>query len=171
MSRAAVDAMLYLLDQAFEGDDEHSLLANLRNVRPHDWTWRPSGGSRSVRAIVRHAGWAKYMYNDHAFGTGTLRWDDLASVAGDLDGQRDPAAAYRHWLAEGQRALRESIAALTDTELPLPRKTHWGEMMETRRIIAVMIEHDLYHAGEINHLRALCQSDDNWPGAANPLTS
>jgi hypothetical protein len=26
-----------------------------------------------------------------------------------------------------------------------------------------MIAHDLYHAGEINHLRALLQSTDRWP--------
>ncbi|MBI5288181.1 MAG: DinB family protein [Chloroflexi bacterium] len=165
MSRPAVDAMLYLLDQAFEGDDEHSLLANLRNVRPHDWAWRPNGGSRSIRAIVRHAGWAKRMYNDHAFGPATASWDDLASVAMDLDGRRDPVGAYRQWLSEGQRALRESLAALTDADLPGMRRTHWGEMMETRRIIAVMIEHDLYHAGEVNHIRALCQSDGTWPGS------
>jgi len=169
MSRAAVEEILYLLDQAFDGDDEHSLLANLRNVRPHDWTWRPPGGSRSIRAIVRHAGWAKYMYNDHAFGPGALSWDDLPRIAADLDGQRDPVAAYRHWLVEGQRLLRDSIAALTDADLPEPQRTHWGELMETRRIIAVMIEHDLYHAGEINHIRALSQSDDTWPGATpNP---
>jgi len=27
----------------------------------------------------------------------------------------------------------------------------------------VIIEHDVYHAGEVNHLRALRQDDDRWP--------
>jgi hypothetical protein len=40
--------------------------------------------------------------------------------------------------------------------------TNWGELKETRWIIAVMIEHDPYHAGEINHLRALHQQNDLW---------
>jgi len=35
-------------------------------------------------------------------------------------------------------------------------------MKETRWLIAVTIEHDLYHAGEINHLRALKHGDDRW---------
>jgi hypothetical protein len=28
--------------------------------------------------------------------------------------------------------------------------TNWGEWKETRRIITTMIQHDRYHAGEIN---------------------
>jgi len=35
-------------------------------------------------------------------------------------------------------------------------------MKETRWLIGVMIEHDLYHAGEINHLRALRHGNDRW---------
>jgi hypothetical protein len=33
---------------------------------------------------------------------------------------------------------------------------------ETRWFIVTMIEHNLYHAGEINHIRALSQGNDNW---------
>jgi hypothetical protein len=33
---------------------------------------------------------------------------------------------------------------------------------ETRWIIKSMIEHDLYHAGEINRMRALRQENDRW---------
>ena len=40
--------------------------------------------------------------------------------------------------------------------------TNWGEMKETRWIITVMIQHDLYHAGEINHIRSLRQQSDRW---------
>jgi hypothetical protein len=38
--------------------------------------------------------------------------------------------------------------------------TNWGEREEARWIIAVMIQHDLHHAGEINHLRSLRQRTD-----------
>jgi hypothetical protein len=60
--------------------------------------------------------------------------------------------------------LRAGIAALTDdAELARPRRTNWGELRETRWVIAVtMIQHDLYHAGEINHLRSLHQQADQW---------
>lgn len=40
---------------------------------------------------------------------------------------------------------------------------NWGGELPTRRIIEIMIAHDFYHAGEINHLRALLQDDDRWP--------
>jgi hypothetical protein len=32
--------------------------------------------------------------------------------------------------------------------------------METRKIVAGMTLHDIYHAGEINHIRALAQGND-----------
>ena len=35
-------------------------------------------------------------------------------------------------------------------------------MVPTRFLIVNMIEHDVYHAGEINHTRALLQNDDAW---------
>jgi hypothetical protein len=41
---------------------------------------------------------------------------------------------------------------------------HMGGQLPTRQIISIMIEHDLYHAGEINHLRALMQETDYWRG-------
>jgi hypothetical protein len=35
--------------------------------------------------------------------------------------------------------------------------------MPTRKILQFMIAHDFYHAGEINHRRALLQGTDRWP--------
>ena len=64
------------------------------------------------------------------------------------------------WLREGHARLRESIAVLSDAELLRPRMTSWDELKETRWIITMIIQHDLYHAGEINHLRALHQQND-----------
>jgi hypothetical protein len=61
----------------------------------------------------------------------------------------------RRWLA--------SVRALPDdAELERDRLTNWGEYLPTRDIICLMIAHDFYHAGEINHLRALLQGSDRW---------
>jgi uncharacterized damage-inducible protein DinB len=76
-----------------------------------------------------------------------------ASMAEDLD-----------WLHHGHQQLRASIAALDDAELARARPVHMGGTLETRMIISIMIEHDVYHAGEINHLRALMQGTDFWRG-------
>ena len=49
-----------------------------------------------------------------------------------------------------------------DAELDVPRKAHWGQLVPTYDLIVTMLEHDLYHAGEINRTRALLQDDDAW---------
>ena len=35
-------------------------------------------------------------------------------------------------------------------------------MKEPRWLVRVMIEHDLYHGGEINHIRSVLQGADRW---------
>ena len=72
MTTAAVGQLLYLLDEAFAGEDWHSLLGNLRAVAPEEWRWVPPGGDRSIRDIVQHVGGCKFMYEDHAFGRAAL---------------------------------------------------------------------------------------------------
>ena len=51
MGHDATSQHLYLLDQAFAGDGWHSLLANLHATTPEDWTWLPTGGSRSMPGL------------------------------------------------------------------------------------------------------------------------
>ena len=66
------------------------------------------------------------------------------------------------WLRDAQAGLRSHVAALDDSELDRPRMTNWGDERLTRWIIATLISHDSYHAGEINHLRSLLSGDDRW---------
>jgi hypothetical protein len=141
MTAVTVSQFLFLLDGAFEGPDWHSLLGNLRSVVPEDWSWIPPGGHRSIRDIVQHVGGCKFMYHNHAFGDGTLTWDDSLVEGGDALATPSSAMA---WLREGQERFRLSIAALDDAELLRPRMTNWGEPKETRWIIAIMLQHDLY---------------------------
>ena len=159
MASLVVGELLHLLDEAFAGDDWHSLLGNLRDVAPEEWTWLPPGGDRSLRDMVQHIGSCKLMYDDHAFGGATLDWDD-SLVTGEA-ALADPASALT-WLRDCHDRLRHSVAALDDAELARPRRTNWGELKATRWIVAIMLQHDLYHAGEINHLRSLYGGDDRW---------
>ena len=69
----------------------------------------------------------------------------------------------RAWLGAAQARLRARAADLSDdTQLDVPRLTNWGEHRPTRWIVAAMITHDAYHAGEINHLRSQLSGDDRW---------
>ena len=157
MPSLLISQLLYLLDDAFQGPDWESLLTNLSAVRPEDWLWVPPGGRRSICEIVRHIGGCKYMYQDQAFGDAMLSWDDPLVQGGAA---LDRITAAIEWLRGGHARLRASIAALDDEELPRLRRHHSGKMKETRWIIWTMIQHDVYHAGEINHIRALRQGDD-----------
>ncbi len=162
MTRAGIDQLLYLMDQSFDGNDEHSLLANMGSIQDEDWQWLPQRGGRSIFDLVRHIGECKYVYENHAFGDGSMRWTQPETVPTiEPNMARDDVLA---WLRGGQLALRDSVAALNDDEeLTRHRRANWGEKYETRWLITVMIQHDLYHGGEINHLRALSQDNDRWP--------
>lgn len=167
MARAGIEQLLYLLDQAFEGHEEHALLINLRDLRDEDLRWVPEGGVRSPFQILEHVGECKYVYENHAFGDGSMRWDRPGSTPGiDASATKDDIIA---WLREGQRRLCASIAALDgDNELFVMRRANWGREYETRWLINVMIQHDLYHGGEINHIRALRQGNDRWAYDESP---
>lgn len=158
----AIDTLAGLIHDAYEGDPEHSLLANLREVTDRDWHALLPGGGRSIADILEHVGWCKWMYEDYAFGPGSLRGDQppLIPPAG---ARARPRAALLAWLAEGHRRWLASVSALRDdAELDRDRLTNWGEPLPTRVIVRIMIAHDLYHAGEINHLRATLSGTDRW---------
>jgi hypothetical protein len=162
-NRPAIDTLCWLIEEAFEGDPSHSLLANLRDLREEDWTAAPSGITRSIADILEHVGWSKWMYEDYAFGSATMRGDQppLVPHGGARSRPHDELLA---WLTEGHQRWLASVRALPDdAELDRERLTNWGDRLPTRIIIRIMIAHDLYHAGEINHLRALLQGTDRWP--------
>jgi len=162
-SRTTIDTLTWLIEEAFEDDPSHSLLANLRDLREEDWTATPSGSNRSIAGILEHVGWSKWMYEDYAVGSASMRGDQppLVPDGGERSRSHDELLA---WLTEGHRRWLASVRALPDdSELDRDRLTNWGERLPTRVIIRIMIAHDLYHAGEINHLRALLQGTDRWP--------
>ena len=177
MSRAAVDQLVYLLDEAFEGIDKrwHSLLGNLESATEDDWLWTPPGGARTIRAITAHVGGAVYLYYDRVFGNHRVfgdpvpNWNVPAGNLGvgteDLQGparlpNEPPMTAVIAWVTECARAFRDQVALLDDAALMEQRSNHRGEMYPIRWFIGVMIQHYAYHAGEINHIRALRQGDD-----------
>jgi uncharacterized damage-inducible protein DinB len=161
-SRLAIDTLCWLIEYAFEGDLSDSLLSNLKNIREEDWNALPPGGGRSIADILEHVGWCKCMYEDYAFGAASLRGDQPPLIpAGGMRAR--PHEELLVWLKEGHDKWLASVRALSDDkELDRERLTNWGEHLPTRDIIRIMIGHDYYHAGEINHLRSLLQGTDRW---------
>jgi len=166
MAGPAVREALYLLDEAFNGrgieesNESQALMTNLATVGEREWRALPAGAARSIESIVVHIGACKVMYDDYAFGRGTLQWG-TRDVEPWSEGTAPMVDALR-WLRESHQRLIDHVTALDDAELGAPRMTNWGERRPTRWILAAMIGHDFYHAGEINHLRSLLGIDDRW---------
>ena len=165
--RTGIDALGYLLDQAFRGrgieesNESQALLTNLATVDDATWRALPPGAARTIESIVVHVASSKLMYEEYAFGPGQLTWEDPL-VRPWSEGSAPRAEAVR-WLEAMHLRLADHVAGLDDDdELDTPRPTNWGERRPTRWIVAAIITHDAYHAGEINHLRRIVGSDDRW---------
>jgi uncharacterized damage-inducible protein DinB len=165
--RTAIETLGYLLDEAFRGvgieasNESQALLPNLATVGADAWRALPPGASRSIESIAIHVGACKVMYDDYAFGSGSLRFaTPEVEPWGTGPAPRSDVIA---WLEAAQARLAGHVAELTsDGELEALRLTNWGERKPTRWIVAAMITHDAYHAGEINHLRSILGTDDRW---------
>lgn len=115
--RGGIDALLYLMDEAFRGPGiEDSTRARRSSRISHPWPRQrgalPSGGARSIENIALHIGACKVMYDDYAFGSGTMFWDQEA-VQPWPEGEAPMAEAVR-WLEAGYARLAEHVAALAD---------------------------------------------------------
>ena len=163
---SAIEEVVYLLDEAFSGngieetDESQALLPNLATVDDEMWRVLPPGGSRSIESMVLHVGVCKLMYDHYAFGAATRTWDDPDLQPWPVG--EAPREEAIDWLTDQHETLRSHVAALSENDLETPRKTNWGEMRETRWLISVLMQHDTYHAGEINHVRSLLAGNDRW---------
>jgi uncharacterized damage-inducible protein DinB len=160
VSRVLLDYVIWDMGQAFD-----ALFGALKSLERDDWEWLPQGGHRSIRAIVGHIASTKLMYDNHAFGDASLTWmDPRFDVAQSPPaGQPFSPAGLVAWLRDADVALRRHVDELaSDAELDRPRPVNWGGARATRWILNRLAQHDVFHAGEINHLRALHQRNDRW---------
>jgi uncharacterized damage-inducible protein DinB len=165
-SRVEVDTLVRLLDHILEEqasefgwDHWHSLIRNLSTIRDEDWNALPAGAGRTIRELVVHVGRGFLAYGDHAFGSGTRTWGD-----DHIDGLEpgETRGETITWLRAAHAEFRNGLAELTDKDLDTLRPAPWGVMLEIRRLVEIMIQHPLYHIGEVNHIRALLQGNDDW---------
>lgn len=149
--RVVVEDILWRIDEAWSQDRWHALCFHLEGLTWDEATWPPVEGRRTIVNVLAHLGLCKIMYREHAFGAAKMTWPE----AGAQVPEGEDLEIWRAWLEAAHQQLRDSVAGLTDPDLDAPRLTNWGEQLPTRTIINVMIEHDLYHAGEINYIRGL----------------
>lgn len=166
MGRSGIDELCALLDEAFRGagleatNESQALLPNLATVPAEHWRAIAPGAVRTIADIAAHVGACLVMYDDYAFGTASLRFGTAEVEPYAEHGSPDEV---RVWLEAVHAQFVEHVHALADdAELDRPRPTNWGEERPTRWLVAAMITHHAYHAGEINHLRSMLGTDDRW---------
>jgi uncharacterized damage-inducible protein DinB len=174
-----VSQLVYLMDEAFEGtgiaesNESQSLMVNLATVEDRAWRARPAGIVRTIESIALHIGSCKVMYRDHAFGSRTLT-SSSSETQPWADGEA-PMASTMEWLRQAHDRLMLDVRSLTDQDLTQARCANWGELRETRWLLSMLLQHDVYHSGEINHLRSLIAGEDRWNwqivGGDSPLSS
>jgi uncharacterized damage-inducible protein DinB len=157
--------MRTMLDQAYRTDPWSALRKNLASVTSEEWDVRPAEWSMaefgtapelSICDIALHTG-AKYMYADRAFGDATLEWNTI---------KPPPSLSMEDvlvWLDEAHRLMMDGLGSLEDDiQLEDERQAPWRTPMKRRSLIALITNHDLYHAGEINRQRALLRGAKGW---------
>lgn len=154
------DVLTYLMDQAFDGGEFHSLMGNLATVDEPMWTARLPESLRTIGEIALHVGSCKVMYTDYAFGSRSLTWESREVEPWPPDDP--PMREVADWLREVHEALMSHVRGLTDDEMIQPRLANWGDEKETRWLLSTLLQHDVYHAGEINRMRSILAGEDRW---------
>ena len=162
--------MLRQMEAGYRSDPFHALRKNLESVTEVEWKTRPLNPSvgpnsefgeqpeLSIADLVLHVGGAKYMYANRAFGDGTMKW---GGIKGPRTHDKETVLA---WLDAGHRQLVEGLTALEndamlDTERSFPG---WPTPLTVRILAGIVMNHDLYHSGEINRQRALIRGSEGW---------
>ncbi len=154
------DLLIYLIEHAFESGEFHSLMNNLNAVDEAMWTQPLPNSLRTIGEIALHVGSSKIMYTHYAFEAGTLTWDspEVEPWSPDKPPMRETVA----WLRDAHRRLMAHVRSLSDDDLSEPRMANWGEEKETRWLLSTVLQHDIYHAGEINRIRSVLSGEDRW---------
>jgi len=161
--RMIVEHLKAQLESAYRGSRWHSLLSALKDITPEEAAWKPPAYAGfpwmegSIVEIVFHVGGDSLYQLDHALGAGELTWEALQErfrrEGGDL-----PAAL--RLAEEGYRALQKALDSLSDGDLQREYPTPESKGREKRTLQAffeMMIEHHLYHAGQIVYARCVFQ--------------
>jgi hypothetical protein len=115
---------------------------------------------RTVGEIALHVGSSKVMYTNYAFEDRTPIWESREVEPWPPD--HPPMADTIAWLNDTHRRLMGHVRGLSDEDLMQPRMANWGEEKETRWLLSTVLQHDVYHAGEINRIRSVLSGEDRW---------
>jgi hypothetical protein len=155
-----------LAERAFSKSPWHSLMSALEGVSDEAFTWLPDRHNGfpwmngSIQDIVYHVTGDKLVQLNHAFGDGSMNWENVPIAKGcsaDILSAPEHAESppYIHALYSAQEALIEAVRNCEDLNAKV---TGWGgKRLKAVDFFLMLIEHDLYHAGQIRYIRNLVE--------------
>lgn len=166
-----VQALLRRLDAAWEESRWHSLRGSLEGLTEDEATWvppdyqppEPWGFSGCILDILLHVAADAFIYPDQAVGQDSPTTAMVEAQFHDRGGNLQAALGL---LDAGHAHLRDVLASLNDADLARRVEAagiYQGASVET--LFIELIEHDVYHAGQINYIRSLYEggsSDRSW---------
>jgi uncharacterized damage-inducible protein DinB len=122
----------------------------------------PPGGFRSSLGTLKHiAGWS-HVYRSFAFDQQPKHWLQAEWPRGLRDTVVTSQAYLEEiivWLGDAHRLWLDSLGALKEADIDRPGPLHWGGSAPLSAIVALVANHYVYHAGEINQLLSICRGE------------
>ncbi|MER3413133.1 MAG: hypothetical protein C4341_02625 [Armatimonadota bacterium] len=149
-----VELLLALQERAFRTSPWHSLLNSLDGVPDDVFVRAPEKHSGfpwmdgSIRDIVYHVTGDKVVQLSHAFGDGSVTWESVKVARASLGSMVEQ-------LLEAHAHLAETLKQQSDESLGNKVRTWGGKTMTACDFFLMLVEHDVYHAGQIRMLRNL----------------
>ena len=139
------------LKRAFEGTAWHgdSLMEILAGVSAAEAAAKPIAGAHSIWELVLHIAFWEEVSRQRATGDGSMYEAEDGWKPVPDGGEEAWQAALGH-LRQTNAALRETVASLTDERL---KEKAAGQEYSIYFMLHGVIQHDLYHAGQIALLK------------------
>jgi hypothetical protein len=155
-----VDRLVRLIDEAFQRKSWHgtNLRGSIRGMTAEIAGWRAPNAPHNISDLVVHCAYWKYTVRRRLRGdkrgSFPLKGSNWFKLAEPLT---EPAwREYVALLDTEHRALREALVDMTATEV---ERTPLGSKMSNLALIHGVAFHDIYHAGQIQVLKALAKRE------------
>lgn len=138
--------------RAFRESRWHSLLGALERVTDEQFSHVPEFHKGfpwmdgSIRSIVYHVAGDTLVQCSAAFGDGSVTWDTLKIP-------KESREQMIESLTRSHEVVARHLESESEATLDRKVKNNLGEEMTAEEMYIMLIEHDLYHAGQIRIMR------------------
>jgi len=151
------DLLLEVLRQAQEACPWHAFERTISGLSDSEATWLPHAATGEDRTppildLCLHVASCDVVYADMAFGQHRSDWGWAARSVG-ADAGLAPAGACAAMSRQGHEFLVGMTGGVSEEQIDAVYLMHHGHQMTGWQVIACMIQHRLWHAGQIAMVR------------------